>query len=169
MSTHCQVAKSLFLTCLELVACPICSRQIPESDINLHLDLQCPGNPSTSTATSSTKVTLEPSHSSLKSSPGKDVIEISDTPPRPTNGETAGSGSKIRSGNVASIFGPRKRVKLEEPEDEPSQTTTSKRPSTQARSQVQPKGVVKEEPAERKPKVNPLVANQPYVFHSFFG
>lgn len=155
----------------ELVACPICSRQIPESDINLHLDLQCPGNGSTSTSTCLPKVKTEPSQSSLKSSPARDVIEISDTPPRPTGGEAgagaggSGGGSKTRPGNgsgsVASIFGPRKRVKMEAPEEnnEPVKMETPSR--SLGHNKSRPKSVGKEDTSERKPKLNPLVASQP--------
>ena len=28
---------------VDSVDCPICTRSVPETDINLHLDLQCPG------------------------------------------------------------------------------------------------------------------------------
>lgn len=29
----------------DTVTCPVCERQVPESEINLHLDLRCPGTP----------------------------------------------------------------------------------------------------------------------------
>ena len=158
----------------ELVACPICSRQIAESDINLHLDLQCPGNAPSSNPV---KIKSEPSQSSLRSSPRGKVIEISDTPPRPTAGSTesgsGGSGSKGRSGNVASIFGPRKRIKLEDEEVAPgpnpvksASKTLSDTPKTSGGKLQSSKSAVKEETSERKPKVNPLHANQPYVYNS---
>lgn len=145
----------------ELVACPICSRQMPESDINLHLDLNCPGEASSSTPKSVTRTKPEASQSSLRSSPEGGVIEIADTPPRPASGTR---NQTTNPANVASIFGPRKRMKLDS-EVEAGPIQTSNRPSVIKRPQPR---VVKEEDAqEKKVRVNPLLANQPYVNCTF--
>jgi putative ATPase len=134
--------------CPEYVACPICTRQIPEADINLHLDLQCPGE-----ATTSRKA----SQGSIKTSPKQEVIDILDTPPKRGN-DGAGSGQ----GNVASIFASRKRVKLEdkaEVEDAQPTPSINERKRPPQREQNAGKGMT--QGMEKKPRINPLTANQP--------
>ena len=134
--------------CPEYVACPICTRQIPEADINLHLDLQCPGE-----ATTSRKA----SQSSIKSSPKQEVIDILDTPPKRGN-----DGAGASKGNVASIFASRKRVKLEDKAEveDASQPT----PSVNERKRPPERGQTGNglgQGIEKKPRINPLTANQP--------
>ena len=132
----------------EYVACPICTRQIPEQDINLHLDLQCPGEATTS---------RKPSQSNIKSSPPHEIIDILDTPPKIKDSGGAGPSK----GNVASIFS-KKQVRLEEkPEvqdERPSQPvfTPNERKRSLGKDQAS-----RTEVSEKKPRVNPLTANQP--------
>lgn len=85
------------------------------------------------------------------------MIDILDTPPRSKGGDGPGSSK----GNVASIFASRKRVKLEdkpEAEDIISQQSagTNDRKRAAGRDQTG-----KGEVMEKKPRVNPLTANQP--------
>jgi putative ATPase len=154
------------------VACPICSRQIPEEDINLHLDLQCPGDATTSTPLTTRKASQTSLNLNAKPSPEREVIELADTPPRPTghgSGSVASGGRSKPPANVASIFGSRKRVKVEDnAEAGPSGTPTRiDQAGGKERKRSIPQGpgigpgTSKQEPAEKKPRVNPLVANQP--------
>ena len=133
----------------EYVACPICTRQIPEADINLHLDLQCPGEASTSRKASQ--------GSNNKSSPKQEVIDILDTPPKRSS-----DGAGTSKGNVASIFASRKRVKLEEPAE--TEDTSQPTPSISERKRPlmrEQAGTGMGQGMEKKPRVNPLTANQP--------
>lgn len=140
---------------LDLVACPICARQISEGDINLHLDLQCPGIGSTSEIEPT--MPARTSQSKNRASPDADVIEIGDTPPRSSHGEA--SSSKTKTGNVASIFAPRKRVKLEATESPAGQAADR----LERVKRSEPLSKVGTDASEKKPKTNPLVANQPWV------
>jgi hypothetical protein len=107
-----------------------------------------------------------------------DIIDILDTPPKATparssTGEGATGGPS--QGNVASIFASRKRVKLEDqseskvaadtPGSGSSTNQDRKRPFTSTKTP----GSRKDEVIEKKPRINPLVANQPYVHSRVAG
>lgn len=147
-----------------IVKCPVCAEDVPESEINLHLDLRCRGisgpsssGPRSSQASSSSKKT--PTHLGKIE---REVVEVDDdSPVKPTKA-------------VASIFGnvganKRKKPSGEEGEDKKSEEGL-KRAATQRGADKVPKKELSAatqlgEPvqAERKPRVNPLLAAQPYV------
>lgn len=147
---------------LTQVACPICARQVPEADINLHLDLQCPGEASTSShsqddiSQSGVKAERRSSQASNKSS-DDGIVAVEATPIARASGQRAGGAAG--SAPVAPIFGGMRRKESEEKPSTPKDRGTEKR--GQKRSS---EAAVKQEGGEEKRvKVNPLLANQPYV------
>ena len=156
---------------VKAVACPICGDQVNESDINLHLDLQCSrGAGPSSRAGSARKQSLSRSvslHSNV-SMDSDGIVEIKGEEPRmpKENMSTftgnnkpsdAGTGAKA----VASIFTPstaRSQPRYvngvrENGTKDPDSTVTSGRP----KRPLQENSVA----GEKKPRLNPLTANQP--------
>nr|XP_031861861.1 uncharacterized protein CI109_002690 [Kwoniella shandongensis]KAA5528933.1 hypothetical protein CI109_002690 [Kwoniella shandongensis] len=161
------------------VNCPICDLPVPSSDINLHLDLQCRGAPPSTAGPSTTPKpnprSLSQTHSQtrltstsqqfeakLSTSPERDVITIEDTPTsKPALSARRVSGKAGGGEGIASIFnaGPstssssstKRKVKAEPTEDVSLGAEAS---SEELRS------------VEKKPRLNPLVANQPLAERS---
>ncbi|ORY25329.1 hypothetical protein BCR39DRAFT_471453, partial [Naematelia encephala] len=141
------------------VDCPICGRTVPESEINLHLDLQCPGQEGPS----------QPLKTPASSRSSPDVVALPhDTPTgKPsTSRRVSGSGK----GGVAAIFGGpvhatslKRKVKAEEDlgdkggKEEAIAGQKSETLSSQTKGQMN---------GEKKPRINPLVANQPLAERS---
>lgn len=110
------------------VQCPICDRSVPESEINLHLDLQCPGSGGPSSPLP--EVAKPVTQRKLGSSQGSDGPIVIDTPTaKPKLQPTT-------SGRLAPTFAGMKRAA-----DDSNGN------------------------GEKKPRVNALTANQPYVWH----
>ncbi|KAK8846711.1 hypothetical protein IAR55_005798 [Kwoniella newhampshirensis] len=154
------------------VRCPICDLSVAQDDINLHLDLQCRGSSSgagpsttpdprsiTSTHSQSfTQTRLRTSQDTESTSPDREIKAVEDTP-------SSKPGLKARrvSGKgegIASIFNSSSNTG-------PSSTKRKVKPGP---SDVLAEGgpVVGEEmrSAEKKPRLNPLVANQPLAERS---
>ena len=133
----------LVILWLMTVSCPICGRSVLESDINVHLDLQCPGALASSSQVGPSQTKPQPpsSKNSNGAASQNSVIVIEDTPVKAKRKEV-------------SIFGSvgRKRDRAAEDEDiKPDISALGKAESTEAPKQIQ----------EKKPRLNPLVANQP--------
>lgn len=124
------------------VTCPICTKELLERDINVHLDFQCPGT--TGETSKSSSQPLAASHAT--------------TPPQNT------PGRELKA--TASVVGKRKAD--EEVWEESSRILGSngdtaarevfKRERRDDKLAEQPKR------GEKRVKMNPLTANQPYVF-----
>jgi hypothetical protein len=160
------------------VQCPICDRSVPASEINLHLDLQCPGpgGPSQPTSTTSrsphpSSTPTLPSRSQVPArgrapsrSPVKDekeVVVIDETPLRPSaRGGVSGGAER---GAVAPIFSTRKRMKAEEQEQELERTAGEGTSSRRSLGGPASAAAVENGPTEKRQRVNPVVAAQPWV------
>lgn len=148
----CRASSRSVLTETLSVECPICGQDVPETGINLHLDLQCAGQggPSSSAvaAASPRQPTWFDDWTSLHSS----------TPVRQTAVRQV-SGS--RGGPVASIFTPsssRTKAKTESPdpvlvEEDGGNAGRGVKRTTQSNAT--------NGNAEKKPRINALTANQP--------
>jgi len=98
------------------------------------------------------------SQTSLKSSPGREVIDIIDTPPKAQASDATAGPSR---GNVASIFASRKRVKLEDKTELESEAIPRPNINERKRPSMNGQRAGKDEIMEKKPRINPLTANQP--------
>ena len=168
--------------------CPVCNRSVSSDDINLHLDLQCPGTGESSRQAaqrSSQASSGDPPDSSAKQakfqqkekedsrSSSADIVEIQDTPPRRTSTSDARGpatlGRKASSGDTVkkeSVNGSGRHMA--------SIFSKRKKPDEMARAnaeeEVKPdrtgmggaayKGGSSTRP-DKKPRVNPMVAAQP--------
>lgn len=159
------------------VQCPICDRSVPSSEINLHLDLQCPGPGSPSQPTSAKSRSPHPSSTpTLPSrsqaptqgrapsrSPVKDELEVvvvDETPARPS---ARGRLSGADRGAVAPIFAGRKRVKEEEQNHDLGRTAEEAGRSRRSLGGLTSAAVVENGPTEKRQRINPVVAAQPWV------
>nr|XP_018265796.1 ATPase [Kwoniella dejecticola CBS 10117]OBR87954.1 ATPase [Kwoniella dejecticola CBS 10117] len=142
------------------VECPICSTLVSESEINLHLDLQCRGASAEAGPSHTTEAGPQTSHIRSKrttSSPLRDVIDLAeqDTPTsKPSLKARRSSGKGVAP--VASIFS--------------SQVKVKRKSSSQDDTIVEEKKLASvsgdEERKEKKVKINPLTANQPLAERS---
>ncbi|EIW68684.1 hypothetical protein TREMEDRAFT_71878 [Tremella mesenterica DSM 1558] len=118
----------------EKVICPICNRLVSGNDINLHLDLQCPGAPNAGPSRSPPHSSRQPSQQKIiSSSPDLEGKSSSGEPPR----------------HMAPVFGVKRKVMKVEDDDGGSVRAQE----TNGRE-------------EKKPRVNPLSANQPLAERS---
>jgi putative ATPase len=137
---------------------------VPEADINLHLDLQCPGEASTSSHSqgqaSQSRAKTERRSSQTSNDPEDDgIVVVERTPTARVSGQRAGGAGG--SAPVAPIFGGMRR---NESEEKPS---TPKDRGTDKRGQKRGAEAVKQESGEEKRvKANPLLANQPCVLYT---
>ncbi|WWC67629.1 uncharacterized protein I206_101539 [Kwoniella pini CBS 10737] len=143
----------------EKVECPICSTLVSESDINLHLDLQCRGKANIAGPSSTPKLKSQNSQekgNGTISSPHAEIINLVEDTPTAKPALNARRSSGKSTGPVASIFNTStksKRKNLSQDED----PLEDKKPT----------GVFGEEGRmEKKSKINPLVANQPLAERS---
>ncbi|WRT65067.1 uncharacterized protein IL334_002009 [Kwoniella shivajii] len=156
------------------VECPICSILVPETDINLHLDLQCRGSPSFSSSgsrpiisstvrpvsSSGTQSKLRTSHESPEL---KEVISLVENTPTGNNNKTGLKRRRSSGHNVAPIFGS-------------STTSTGTGTGKRKSSQENETDNQQEEKVEfvigsgmnreKKQRLNPLTANQPLAERS---
>ena len=98
------------------------------------------------------------SQTSLESSPSREIIAIMDTPPKTQASDATAGPSK---GNVASIFASRKRVKLEDKTELESEAIHRPNINERKRPSMNGQRAGKDEIMEKKPRLNPLTANQP--------
>ena len=140
---------------LILVACPICGKQVVEQDINLHLDLQCSGSASASNTASSPVASTSQSHPSLteKVKEEDDYIVVEDSPVKEAKRGAAPAGP------VASIFGGSRRKESEEEGPEAPKRGTKRTAGGNAVKKERKEGGHE----EKKTRLNPLLANQPYA------
>lgn len=144
------------------VQCPVCNEEVVDTEINLHLDLRCRGlaGPSSSAARSSqatpsadikpkrTTPSASQAPASASGHASREVFEVGDdTPPRPTQPKKP----------VASIFGG--GVKRKKPLDDADEEVKPKDLVKRAATQREAGGGE----VEKKSRINPLIAAQPYV------
>jgi putative ATPase len=147
------------------VKCPVCSEEVPEKEINLHLDLRCRGisgpsssGPRSSQASSTSKRTP----TTLDKNEREVVVVPDDSPVRPTKA-------------VASIFGSVGTNKRKKPTEDGGEDVKpdviAKKPAVQRGNDKVPKkeavGATQRDDTgnvERKSRINPLIAAQPSVF-----
>ncbi|WWD07998.1 hypothetical protein V865_006108 [Kwoniella europaea PYCC6329] len=132
------------------VECPICALLVAESDINLHLDLQCRGASSAAGPSTTPKFRTKGS----QSSPDREVIDLLESTPtsKPSNSRR----SSNKSMPVASIFNSTAKRKSSS-QDDPIPMDIDKKGT----------GVSSEEgKGEKKQRLNPLIANQPLAERS---
>jgi putative ATPase len=133
-----------------LVQCPICDRFIAELDINLHLDLQCPGSssiPGPFTPANTFRSEHDSSQPNLRSSPGFERhSQASNTTTQPAALTRKGSLTNV---SVAPIFG--------------ATTGSNKRKANTAIIEDLPRSTLSttDNAPEKKARPNPLTANQP--------
>ena len=136
------------------MACPICARPVLNTDINLHLDLQCPGpgGPPTSSHPTTTPSRRSPSDDPL--------LGRNDTP------ADLGRGRPIpgsRGNPVASMFGASSSQSTSKTKS-PDSPHAGDETGVQARRVKRPPIVNRTKGNEEKrPRLNPLIANQPLV------
>ncbi|WVW78785.1 hypothetical protein I302_100747 [Kwoniella bestiolae CBS 10118] len=136
------------------VECPVCSLPVAETDINLHLDLQCRGSSSTAGPSTTPKLRSKGS----QSSPEREVISLlEDTPTSKQTLSARRASGKSASGpgpgSVASIFNSTSKRKSSS-QDEPLDLSTS----ATAKSE--------DGKGDKKQRLNPLIANQPLAERS---
>jgi putative ATPase len=155
---------------MAIVACPICGRSVIEKDINLHLDLQCSGSVGPSTSTSDAAgagadeapiTTLEKAVTKPPETDG--VIHILDDSPAPVRVDRRIKPiSKVVGGNVAPIFSKRGSSPTKGNGREEAKVPSTESVSTGGgvgRGMKRPND--KKDEVEKKPRLNPLLANQP--------
>ena len=145
------------------VECPICTLPVPESDINLHLDLQCPGVGSSSKFQ---QTPARPSSRAINTSQDSAILSVDDVVVVPDDTQTQKSGQRgvEKRDSVAPIFGTReKRRDSAVTENMIGRDMQGELESSMSKSSQKRASEEGQTGTEKKPRPNPLTANQPCV------